>query len=230
MVAMVRPAPGEQVGNGGAGALEVVGVDRGERLVLAAAAADDHRNVELLQQLGQRIVRVDRDQQDAVDPVGGQVLGQSAALAVAADQGEQQLHLGVGERRAHPAHYVGEVRLREEARLGLGDDQGDRVGTVGGQGAGRAVGDVAQFGDGRLHGGAGLVTDPRRAVDHPGHRAPAHPCSGRHLFEGGPSRAPAPAPDRASCRHVCLPNAPISGERNSTGRSRKANNCHRAVP
>ena len=113
---------------------------RRQRLVGRAAAADHRRDPQLGQQVGQRVVRVDRDQQDPVHPVRRQVLGQPAPLPVAAREDQQELHLGVGEFRADPAQHVGEVRLGEEAGLGLGDDQGDRVRAVGGEGAGRRLG------------------------------------------------------------------------------------------
>ena len=153
--------------DGAAGALEVVGVDRGERLGGGSAAAHHGRHAELFQQVRQRVVGVHGDQQHAVDAVRGQILGQPLPLAVVADEGEQQLHLGVGEGRADPADDVREVRLGEEPGLGLGHDEGDGVRAVSGECAGRAVGYVSQLGDGGFDRLTGVLADPRRAVDDP---------------------------------------------------------------
>lgn len=152
-------APLQQVGDGGAGAGVVVGVDGGQRLVLAAAAADDGGDLQLGEEVGQRVVGVDGDQEDAVDAVGGEVLGEAASFAGAVGEGEEELEVGRAEGGADAAEDVGEVRLGEEAGLGFGDDQGDGVGAVGGQGAGGGVRDVTQFRDGGLDGGAGGLAD-----------------------------------------------------------------------
>lgn len=69
-------APGDQVLDGGPRAPEVVGVDRGQRLGRMPGAADHTGHAQLFQELRERVVGVHGDQEDPVDAVGGEVLGE----------------------------------------------------------------------------------------------------------------------------------------------------------
>ncbi|GDY83450.1 hypothetical protein SAVCW2_26490 [Streptomyces avermitilis] len=149
-----------------------------------------------------------------------QVLGQPLPLPVAAREDQQQLHLGLRQRGAHALEHVGEVRLREEAGLRFGDDQGDRVRAVGGEGTGRRVRDIAELRDGRLDGRAGGVADPgdplitRETVPRP---TPARAATSSRV--GRPPlrpRAPWPAIGSASRRptlawNLTVPSGPATG-------------------
>jgi hypothetical protein len=168
----------------------VVRVDVAERFLVASPPGQHGGNLQALQQGRQRIVLVHGDEQDAVDPARRQIGRKSIPLAPVADQDEQQLHIGLGEFRRDAADDVGEVGLGEEPGLGLGDDQRDGVGPRRDEGAGGPVGDVAEFGDGRLDGLAGPVADPGRAVDHARDGAAADTGERGHLLQGRACRAP----------------------------------------
>ncbi len=158
-------AAGVEVGDGLPGAVHVVGVDVGDGLVGGAAAAEHRGHVDLFEQVGQRVVGVHGDQEHPVDAVCGEVVGEAFPLFGRTDEGEQQLHVGIGEFGADAADHVGEVGLGEEPCLGFGDDERDGVGAARREGAGRAVRYVSELGDGLLDEGAGAFADPWRAVD-----------------------------------------------------------------
>lgn len=162
--------------DGGPRAAHVVGVHVRHRLQIGTPPAEHGRQPQVLQQVRQRIVLVHRDDEHAVHPRRPQILCEPLPLLRRADQRQQQLHVGLGEFRSDPPHDVREVRLGEELGLRLRDDQGDRVGPVPREGPCRPVRYVAELGHGLFDRGLGLVADPQRAVDHPGHRPPADPA------------------------------------------------------
>ena len=109
-------------------------------------------------------LRVVRDDDRAVDVPVAQVADGALALAGAGDD-EHHLHVGVGERRAQAVERAREERVRQDALVGLGHHEGDRVGALGDQRAGGAVRGVAEVGDRGLDRGERLGRHAQTAVD-----------------------------------------------------------------
>jgi len=123
-------------------------------------------------------------QDHAVDVAAGQVAGQPVPFPVRADHHQDQLFVGVGEHLADRADHGADQRVGEHLHVRLAHHQRHRVGAPGDQGAGGAVRDVPELRHGVLDQRAGLVGDPRRAVDHPGRRRPGHAGRRRHGLQG----------------------------------------------
>ena len=160
-------ARGEQVRGRGPGAPAVVGVDVGEPLAGPRPAAQHGGDAGLGERAGKRVVTVERHEDDAVDMAVPDVALDLHVLALAAREQEEELELRVGDRCRDPLHDGGEERIREDAALGLRDDEGDRVRALGDQAPGRAVGDVAEPVDRLLDRLPRVRPDLGRAVDDP---------------------------------------------------------------
>ena len=83
---------------------------------------------------------MERHENDAVHMALPDVALDLHVLALAPGEEEEELELGVRDRRRDPLHDRGEERVGEDAALGLRDDEGDRVGAPGDEAPGGAVG------------------------------------------------------------------------------------------
>ena len=183
-------AGGEQVGGRRPRAAAIVGVHVGEPFARPRPAAQHGGNAGVRQGARQRVVAVQRHENDAVDMAVPDVALDLHVLALAAREEQQKLELGVGDRGRDALHDGGEERVREDAALGLGDDEGDRVGALRDQAAGRAVRDVAEPVDRLLDRLARVRPDLGGAVDHPGHGGRGDGREPRHLLERRGRSAP----------------------------------------
>ena len=168
MVATSLASGREEVRGRGARAAAVVGVDVGQVLPGARPAIEDGRDPGLGQRPGQRVVAVERDEDDAVHVALADVALDLHVLALTPGQEQEELKLGVRDGGRDPLHDRGEERVGENPALGLGDHERDRVGAPRDEAAGGAVRDVAQTLDRLLDGLAGVGADLRRAVDDTG--------------------------------------------------------------
>ena len=186
MVADPPPATVHEVVDREPGAEHVVGVDVGARLVSVARPPSTTGRPRARIRSGSGVVVVQGQQQYAVDVLPGEVVVEPSVALRGVREQQHQLQPGVAEGGPDAAHDTGEERLAEDPLLRLRDDQGDRVGPLGDQGAGRAVRHVAELCDRALDGLAGLLGDLAAAVDDAGRRAAADPGDGGHLFQGRP--------------------------------------------
>lgn len=168
-----------QVAHGvpGPAAVVAVDVDRGPGVGGAAVApagpaAEDGGDARALDQAGQRVVEVQREDQRAVDVSPGEVAGHACVVVAALGEQQHQLVVVRGELLADAAQLEREEGVGEDPGLRLGDDHGDRVVAARDQAAGGLVGDVPQFLHGPpypLHQG---FAHPVAAVDDPRHGRP----------------------------------------------------------
>lgn len=99
-------------------------------------------------QIGQRVVEVQGEDEGAVDMSTGEISADTGVVVAAF--GEQQYELGVvgGQFLADAPELEGEEGVGEDPGLRFGDDDGDGVVPSRHQGAGGLVGHVAEFLDG----------------------------------------------------------------------------------
>ncbi|SDE02010.1 hypothetical protein SAMN05216270_1114 [Glycomyces harbinensis] len=177
-VAHVEQIPG---GAGGDGAVverdEPVGRGLLDAEVLAAGGDGGVRLglLERLHGLGGGLVVGDDDGRGAVVREAGQDVGLGVGLVGVQDRDED------GESGGPGGVFDAAEGLGGAVEGGVGGEDGDRPQGAAGEGARRAVGPVAQLGDGGLHFRAGGVGDHRRVVDDPRDGLMGHPCALGHV-------------------------------------------------
>ncbi len=144
----------DQVAYGRAGASPVVTVDvhRGRRVAGAVApagpAAEHGRHARAVDQLGQRVVEVQREDERAVDVSAGEVPAHPRVVVAALREQQDELRVVRRQLLADAAELETEEGVGEDPGLRFGDDDGDRVVAPGDQAAGSLVGNVTEFLDG----------------------------------------------------------------------------------
>ena len=123
----------------------VVDVDVGHPVAAGPGpAAEDAGQVEVGQVLGQAVVAVVGDDEGAVDVAVGEVAQGARRRRAGPREQQHELDVALAQHPGHAAQGAGEERVGEDAVVGLGHDDRDRVRTPRDQAAGRGVGDVAE--------------------------------------------------------------------------------------
>jgi hypothetical protein len=117
--------------DGGEAPRTVVDVDDARGLDAGHAAPADRRHPARLDDGGQVLGAVQRQQEHPVDVLVGEVVGHPTAFALAARHREDELVGRLRDPLADPPHGRREVGLPEDAVAALGDDEGDDVGAPG---------------------------------------------------------------------------------------------------
>ncbi len=162
-------------------------------------AAEDARQVEAAQVVGQPVVAVVGDDERAVDVAVGEVAQGAGGRGAGPGQQQHELHVAVAEHPGDPAQRAGEERVGEDPVVGLGHDDGDRVRTPRHQAARGGVGDVAERAHGRVDRRLRARADPLAAVDRAGRGGARDAGDPGHLVEGGRGRTSRRASSRSPC-------------------------------
>ena len=206
-----RAAAGDQQLGGLPLACGVVDVDVGHPVAAGPrAAAEDARQAEVGEVLGEPVVAVVGDDQRAVDVPVGEVAQGPRGGGARPGQQQHELDVALPQHPGHPAQGAGEERVGEDPVVGLGHDHGDRVRTPGDQAAGRRVRDVAELAHRQVDRGLGAGADPLAAVDGARGRGARDTRDTGHLVQGGGPGAER-GPRGVHARHVSGPSDSTAG-------------------